>query len=50
LYQFDAANDQELSFKTGDILTILSQNGDWWQAGLNGKFGLIPGNYVEIVR
>jgi len=48
IYPFDAQNIQELSFKPGDILSILTQDGDWWKARLNGKEGLIPSNYVQL--
>jgi len=50
LYQFDAQHPQELSFRVGDILNILENNGEWWKAELNGSVGLIPSNYVELVR
>lgn len=40
--------DDELAFKKGDVLTITEQNGDWWQATLNGRSGQIPANYVKL--
>jgi len=50
LFQFDAQFPQELSFRVGDILNILENNGDWWKAELNGTMGLVPSNYVELLR
>jgi hypothetical protein len=49
IYQFVASNHDELSFNPGDILTIVDQNGDWWTAELNGRRGVIPGNYVQLL-
>jgi len=49
LYAFNASSPQELSFNPGDVMNIRSQNGAWWQAELNGRTGLIPSNYVELV-
>jgi len=49
LYPFDAQNNQELTFKPGDILSIISQDGEWWRARLNGREGLIPSNYVQLL-
>jgi len=48
-YPFQAQSGNELSFNQGDILTIVTQQGDWWVARLNGKEGLIPSNYVRIL-
>jgi len=49
LYPFSAQNPSELSFQFGDVLTVLKQDGDWWTAELNGRTGLIPGNYVQLL-
>jgi len=49
VYPFAAQNDQELSFVPGDILTILSRDGDWWRASMNGREGLIPSNYIQML-
>lgn len=48
-YPFDAQDDTELSFRPGDILNIINQSGDWWEAELNGRRGLIPAPYVEMI-
>jgi hypothetical protein len=49
MYPFTAGNPQELSFQPGDILSIMNQEGAWWQAELHGNVGLIPSNYVELI-
>jgi len=49
LYAFSAQSADELSFNEGDLLTVVSQSGDWWTAELSGKRGLIPANYVQLV-
>lgn len=50
LYDYTATCDTELSFKTGDILTITEQdNSGWWYASLNGYVGYVPKNYVALV-
>jgi hypothetical protein len=49
LYAFNAEAPTELSFQPGQVLTILNKNGDWWEAELNGRRGLIPANYVQLL-
>jgi hypothetical protein len=49
LYPFQAGGPQELSFNPGEMLTIHKQSGDWWEAESNGRRGLIPANYVQLV-
>ncbi|KAF9923265.1 Peroxisomal membrane protein PAS20 [Linnemannia zychae] len=58
LYDFTPSNtQQELSFRRGDIIAILSrqdpmgQESLWWRGRLrNGEMGLFPSNYVEIIN
>jgi len=50
LYDYDATNDNELSFSEGDVLIITEQDDSgWWFAEKNGRTGFIPNNYVEIL-
>jgi len=45
-----AEDELELSFKVGDVLQITKQDDSgWWEATLNGKSGVIPANYVELL-
>uniref|UniRef100_A0A671VEA4 Osteoclast-stimulating factor 1 n=1 Tax=Sparus aurata TaxID=8175 RepID=A0A671VEA4_SPAAU len=47
---FNATADNELSFKRGSILKILSDHSDknWFKAEQNGREGMIPKNYVQV--
>ncbi|KAI1787017.1 SH3 domain-containing protein [Ganoderma leucocontextum] len=50
LYDYDAGEDNEISFKEGERVTqIEAVSEDWWQ-GTNqlGNVGLFPANYVEL--
>jgi len=51
LYDYEAAEDNEISFNEGDKITdIEPASEDWWQ-GMNphGSVGLFPANYVEML-
>jgi hypothetical protein len=49
LYDYDAQEDNEISFKEGDIITNLNfVTDDWWEGVVDGKCGLFPGNYVQV--
>jgi len=50
LYDFDAQAPTELSFRKGDVILIKKQvNQDWIEGELNGRVGLLPANYVEML-
>ncbi|KZT23795.1 DUF500-domain-containing protein [Neolentinus lepideus HHB14362 ss-1] len=52
LYDFDAVQSGDLSFRQGDVITILekSNNADtWWKGKINGRTGVFPANRVELV-
>ncbi|KAJ1960874.1 HOG (high osmolarity glycerol) pathway protein [Dispira parvispora] len=51
LYDFEAENPSELSFKESDLLYIqYKQCAGWFVGYLNGQVGLIPENYVQFMR
>lgn len=48
-YDYDSRTDDDLSFKKGNLMHIISTDeGDWWFARSKetGKEGYIPSNYV----
>ncbi|XP_029946134.1 GRB2-related adaptor protein 2-like isoform X3 [Salarias fasciatus] len=47
-YDFTASDEEELSFRKGDILKILGPQEEWCKAEMNGQEGFIPRNYIEI--
>uniref|UniRef100_F6WW33 SH3 domain-containing protein 19 n=1 Tax=Callithrix jacchus TaxID=9483 RepID=F6WW33_CALJA len=51
LYDFRGENEDELSFKAGDIITELESVDDDWMSGeLMGKSGIFPKNYVQFLQ
>ena len=47
---FDADQDGDLGFKTGDRIVVTAKEGDWWQGYLESdpsKTGQFPSNYVD---
>ena len=49
LFDFQAKNDGELSFKEGDMISNIQTIDDNWLEGeLNGEKGMFPNNYVEL--
>ncbi|XP_059205041.1 GRB2-related adapter protein 2a [Centropristis striata] len=47
-YDFAATADDELSFRRGDTLKILSPQDEWYKAEMNGLEGFVPQNYIEM--
>ncbi|GFG33913.1 hypothetical protein Cfor_07157, partial [Coptotermes formosanus] len=53
LFPYEAANDDELTLKEGDLITLLSRevaDQGWWRGELRGKVGVFPDNFVEVVQ
>eukprot|EP01091_Cochliopodium_minus_P012932 TRINITY_DN403_c0_g1_i1.p1 TRINITY_DN403_c0_g1~~TRINITY_DN403_c0_g1_i1.p1 ORF type:complete len:492 (-),score=158.80 TRINITY_DN403_c0_g1_i1:87-1562(-) len=51
LYAYTAQQSNCLSMNEGDILNIIDKpNQDWWGAELNGKRGLVPSAYLEVIE
>ncbi|KAL4983621.1 hypothetical protein BDW68DRAFT_181440 [Aspergillus falconensis] len=49
LYDYEAAEDNELSFPEGaEIINIEFPDDDWWLGEYLGKTGLFPANYVQL--
>ena len=50
LYNFQAQNYRELSFKKGDLVYIRRQVDDnWYEGERNAMIGIFPVSYVEII-
>ncbi|KAM9318011.1 relA-associated inhibitor [Pholidichthys leucotaenia] len=50
LWSYPAQAPDELSFKDGDMITILQkpEGSDWWWASLCGREGFVPNNYFGL--
>ena len=50
LYDLQSSEEDELSFKKGDIIRVIEPvYKDWWRGSLNGKIGIFPVNYVVAI-
>lgn len=51
VYDYEACEDEELSFSEGDVIMVTSTQVDdddgWWEGVLNGKKGVFPSIVVE---
>ncbi|EZA52773.1 hypothetical protein DMN91_009304 [Ooceraea biroi] len=52
LYDYQAADDTEITFDPGDVITHIDAIDEgWWQGlGPDGTYGLFPANYVEVIE
>ncbi|KAM4633515.1 intersectin-2a isoform 2-T2 [Polymixia lowei] len=49
MYDYTAANQDELSFSKGQLINVLDKtNPDWWKGEANGVTGLLPTNYIKM--
>ena len=50
LYDYQAEDENELTFDPDDIITDIEVIDDgWWVGSFNGARGMFPSNYVELV-
>jgi hypothetical protein len=49
LYDFSSSEADDLTFKSGDVIVLLSSpdGEDWWQGEIKGRVGMFPRTYVE---
>ncbi|KAJ3324137.1 hypothetical protein HDV06_000678 [Boothiomyces sp. JEL0866] len=53
LYDFDAETDQELSIRTGEIISVTEEiDSGWWIGTIVGsnRTGMFPSNYTEVLK
>lgn len=51
-YSYSADNEDELNLKENDIIVILDkdlEDAGWWKGEINGKIGVFPDNFVELI-
>lgn len=50
-FEYTAEAEDELSLSVGEIVEITSQDvsDGWWEGKLNGKTGVFPNNFVELL-
>ncbi|XP_064809278.1 intersectin-2-like isoform X2 [Oncorhynchus masou masou] len=49
VYDYKAANEDEMSFSKGQMISVFDKNDpDWWKGEINGITGLFPTNYVKM--
>lgn len=49
MYNFEGVQPGDLSFKKGDIITLIKSEGSWWKGTINGVSGDFPSNYVQKI-
>ena len=52
LFSYDAEDDDELTLVEGMTITILEkdlEDSGWWKGETNGKVGVFPGNFVQLL-
>lgn len=53
IYEYEPMNQDELAMKPGDIIDILDKEIEdvgWWKGELNGKIGVFPDNFVQLIE
>lgn len=46
-FAFTAQQEGDVSLVPGDVITVHSRSGGWWEGEVNGVVGRFPGNYVK---
>ncbi|XP_012378512.2 CD2-associated protein isoform X2 [Dasypus novemcinctus] len=53
LYAYEGTNEDELAFKEGEIIHLISKDtgeAGWWKGELNGKEGVFPDNFAVQIN
>lgn len=53
MFPYEPENPDELNLVEGDVITILNkdvpESDGWWEGEINGKVGMFPNNFVELL-
>uniref|UniRef100_A0AAY4B1K4 SH3 domain-containing protein n=1 Tax=Denticeps clupeoides TaxID=299321 RepID=A0AAY4B1K4_9TELE len=51
LHSYESTNPEDLQFRQGDVITVLSKvNADWLEGRCNGKTGIFPASFVQHLK
>ena len=51
LYAYTGQYSDELSFPAGITLMLVKRvDAEWWEGRVDGRTGLVPGNYIEVIE
>lgn len=50
LYDYQSEVEGDLSFVTGEIITVNEDLGEWYRGVIGTRAGIFPGNFVEDVE
>ncbi|XP_061193527.1 uncharacterized protein LOC133201750 isoform X2 [Saccostrea echinata] len=51
LFDYEPENEDELKIEVGDIVEVIKQEEEgWWEGVVNGKTGVFPSNFVEVIE
>ena len=46
LYDYEAQQEDELSLSKGEVVEVMTADGDWWIGAIGDCVGAFPSNYV----
>lgn len=52
MFSYSAENDDELTLEEGDVVVVLDkelEDSGWWKGEHDGKVGVFPDNFVELL-
>ena len=47
LYEYEPEREEDLALHVGEVVEIISADGDWWVGMIGDSYGSFPSNYVE---
>ena len=50
-FDYEAQDDDELTLHVGDVIDFMCEVEEgWWRGKLNGRVGVFPSNFVELLE